>query len=438
MIGKSNLLTYIKSATSLLIVLTLLSKLMGFVRELVISYHMGVSASYEDMLLALTIPTVIISVMHYTIPHSVIPRLTNLGQKSDYDQIVLNIIRKIGFTFIILSVMYFFAAGYTTNHLTVEISAERKSNVQLISKYLSLYLLLALLYEIFYALLQSEKKFSAPVVIGLAAQLIIIISVGIFTESYGEKSLLYGLLIGAALQFALIIVYYKKVNNFKYFSKIRIDFPLLDKAFLFVFLIELVGQLSGYIDRFFASQLETGRISALNYAGTLMTLPTSIFIYSIGTVFFLKFRDYSASSNSTALKRELKKTFVFFILFTSASMLAYTIMPSFTVQTIFERGKFSEHATALTSSALFYFSFGLPFIIIHAIQTRILLVWRQELFLLKASIVTITVKIVLSYLFVKTMNHNGLALATSIAYLVTVLVLVVKLKIEYHLNKIKN
>ncbi len=426
-----NLLKLLKSTTTLLLVITLLSKMMGFVREMVISYYMGVSASYDDILLALTVPTLVISVMHYTIPHSIIPRLSGVYQNFDYNQIVLNIIRKLGMAFIIIALMYFFTSGFLLKYLATELSDARRDNILYLSHYLSIYLLLVLFYEIFYAILQSEQKFSAPVIIGFVAQLILIVSVCIYGRDYAELGLLIGYIIGAIFQFFLVVLYYVKLNNFKLFDRIVQDFPLFDKAFLFVLLIELVGQLSGFIDRFFASQLEIGRISALNYANTLITLPTSIFIYSIGTVFFLKFRDSTTTGNSAALKIELKKVSFFFGIFSTAAIVAFFVLPTFTVQFIFERGKFDVNATELTSSALWYFSFGIPFILIHAILTRIMLVWRQELFLFKASLVTIIVKITLSYLFVKPMSHNGLALATSISYFLTVLILLIKFYFEF-------
>ena len=84
MIGRQSV--KLMETSLILIAVTVLSKLMGLIRELVIANKFGVSQELDNYLLAFTLPTTIISILMYTMPSLIIPRLTQVktenGSKS--------------------------------------------------------------------------------------------------------------------------------------------------------------------------------------------------------------------------------------------------------------------------------------------------------------------------------------------------------------------
>lgn len=65
----------VQQATVLIAVVTVLSQLMGMVREGIIANYFGTSAEYDILLLALTVPGIVSSILFLTIPSAAIPSL---------------------------------------------------------------------------------------------------------------------------------------------------------------------------------------------------------------------------------------------------------------------------------------------------------------------------------------------------------------------------
>jgi len=63
----------IRDATVILVSATVLSKLIGFIREVVIAAHFGTSSDYDIYLVAVTLPMVVYTVTRYTLPNIFIP-----------------------------------------------------------------------------------------------------------------------------------------------------------------------------------------------------------------------------------------------------------------------------------------------------------------------------------------------------------------------------
>ena len=84
-----------KKNTIILIILTIVSKLFGFVRELTLSYYYGASGISDAYLISLTIPSVIFSFVGTGLYTGYIPMYNKIqinNGKDEADQYTLNLI----------------------------------------------------------------------------------------------------------------------------------------------------------------------------------------------------------------------------------------------------------------------------------------------------------------------------------------------------------
>jgi putative peptidoglycan lipid II flippase len=421
----------IKEATLILITTAILSKVMGLVRELVIANQFGTGQELDNFLLAFTIPTVIISVFMYAIPGAIIPTLSQIRIKRGNNDFWIsgwNIISIYSVLMIFIAIALYFSAPVIIRILAPTIGYYSFINTVNLFKILTIYLFWGGLFPVFKGIFHAEKKFLILALAPFSLHIFVIIFVLSLSNTIGNKSIAYGLCFGALVQiFILLINMFKRKIKFQLNFQNRLINIFHSSVFIIIF-IEIIGQLYTVIDRYFASQLVDGSISALNYANLVTMLPVSIFALSIGAAIFPSLGESVAISDWNNLSVIIKKSIKVILLVGIPVTLFYFFSSQFIIKTIFQRGAFDILSTAKTAQALRYYSIGLLAIMIHAIFTKCYYSIGKANILLIFSVIAILLKIILSHLFFKILQHGGLALATSLTFIINVILLAVYLR----------
>jgi putative peptidoglycan lipid II flippase len=87
------------------------------------------------------------------------------------------------------------------------------------------------------------------------------------------------------------------------------------------------------------------------------------------------------------------------------------------IKIAFERGKFIGESTVITYNALKYYSISLVFYSVYAVLNKIFYSLNLAKLLLLITILGISLKLLLNFLFVEKYEQNGLALSTSISFI---------------------
>jgi len=189
-----------------------------------------------------------------------------------------------------------------------------------------------------------------------------------------------------------------------------------------------VYQASIFISTILASLLPEGSVSYLYYADRVVQLPLGVFAIAVGTASLPSFSDQVAGGDY----RELKKTIAFslrLILFvTIPAMVALIVLRVPIMSVLFQRGKFDTASTLLTAQALLYYTVGLwAFSCIRVIVSAFYALQDTKT-PVKIAVAALFINVIISIALMFPMKHAGLALATSIASAVNVVILVVILK----------
>lgn len=417
-----------KKIVLLLMVITLLSKISGFARDISLSYVYGASEISDIYIISLTIPGVIFGFIATGITTNYIPIYTQIN-KEDKQQATIFTSTIINLVIIISTVIVFIIFIFATSIVKIFAIGFSGDTLRLATIFTKISI-----FEIFFSgivsvligYLQYKKSFFAPVLVGIPLNLIIIISI-LISAQLDPLVLPIGFVLAAVAQIIFLIPFLNK-HNFKYTAASFNYKNKYIKKFLILSIPVILGtsvnQLNMLVDRTIASNLVVGGISALNYANHLNLAIQGVFILSITTVFFPNITRHAVDKNFNSFNKVLYKTIIMVILL----LIPITIqLMSFSVPIVnllFGRGAFDSEATVMTSNAVFYYTIGMLGYGLREVLSRAFYALQDTKTPMINAVIALVLNIFLNIILSRYLGIGGLALATSIsAYISTGLLL---------------
>ena len=184
-------------------------------------------------------------------------------------------------------------------------------------------------------------------------------------------------------------------------------------------------QINVVVNTSFASLCAEGSISWLGYAFRLMQLPIGVFGVAIGTTSLTHLARDAAANDFEALRQTLRRGLQLVLFLTIPSTVGLALLGEPIIGLIFQHGRFSAHATVETARALSGFAIGLAaYSAIKVVAPAFYALGKTRLPLL-ASLTAVACNVVWNILTFRRFGHVGLAVGTSIAALTNLAVLVI-------------
>jgi putative peptidoglycan lipid II flippase len=176
-----------------------------------------------------------------------------------------------------------------------------------------------------------------------------------------------------------------------------------------------VSQINLLIDTMLATSLITGSISWLYYADRLLEFPLGVIGIALATVILPNLSQQHVESSTVNFNRMLDWALRLVLLIGLPATLGLVLLSEPLMLSLFQHGNFSLDDAARASYALVAYSLGLPcFMLIKILATAYYS--RQDTKTpVKIGIIAMVSNIVLNLILYKPFGHVGLALATSIA-----------------------
>ena len=178
-----------------------------------------------------------------------------------------------------------------------------------------------------------------------------------------------------------------------------------------------VQQISTMLDVVWASLLPVGSISALYYADRIAQLPLGVVGIAIGTALLpLLARQLRAGEAQSAMANQ-NRAVEFGLVLSLPSAVALVLLADPIIRVLFQRGQFGAEDTWRTAGALAAFSVGLPaFVLVKALTPGFFARedTRTPLYIAVVAIV-VNVALNIAFLYGTSLAHVGIALATSLS-----------------------
>jgi murein biosynthesis integral membrane protein MurJ len=280
-----------------------------------------------------------------------------------------------------------------------------------------------------YIALNAYKRFTVAAMGDLAFKLTIVLGIFLFAERMGIYAAIYGIALGAVVKLTIhAAALWKNIPwDYGFHSGYMRSIWVLTWPLLIGIIF---SQISSLVDNVFASYFREGCLSALSYSKKIVELPVVIFPYTLSIVIFPFFSRLHIARDTGCLRGLLRKTLTWITLvFVPLAVFLFFFSETVT-RLVFQHGAFDAESTLLTAEPLAVYALGMP---AFAVET-VLVVFYFSLADTKTPVFTgigcVIVNIVITWILVQTIGHQGIAwgLVVSKTLKVTILLYLLKYK----------
>ena len=412
-----------KKTALIIFIIAISVKMLSFFRELMLAYFYGANVISDSYIVSTTIPLTIFTFFSTTIISCYIPIYTRIKhengiKKANEFNSNLILLLIIICSFVVLFVLFFtefiinlFASGFDFQTKIITINFTR---ITILSLYPNIIL------SILKANLNANKKFIipsvAPIIMNLMLILTIILSIG--DINFLPAGYFFSILIQISIYIPYLI---KNRRNFK----INKDFLNSNiKEFIYLAIPILIGvlvnDLNVIIDKNIASNIMVGGVSIINYSLRISTLIQGLFITTLITLFLPLISEIIAKNDNYKLNVQVNKTLEYSSFILIPASIGILFFSNDLVQIIYQRGSFTVETTEIVSSVLTYYSIGVFFAGMIPVMTRIFYAFKRTKIVMYNSFIIVMINIILNLLLYNftDLGINGLALSTSVSFII--------------------
>lgn len=291
------------------------------------------------------------------------------------------------------------------------------------------YLLLISITSMFSGILNTRNHFAVAAFAPALLNVVLIVVFALMSQAGWSRPLLAlylctGMAVSGLLQLSLVFWACSKAG-----VKIRLKRPRLTPGVRRLFTLGVPGMLAAGVTHINImvshniSTLQEGAPSWLNYADRLYQLPLGMIGIAMGIALLPALSRRLRSGDEDGAKMSLNRAFEIAAFLTIPAAFALAIMPEFLVAGLFERGAFDAQDTASTGKALRMFAFGLPAFILIKVLTPAFFARENTKTPMVYAAISAVVNLLLGFLLFTSIGFWGLAIATSIAGWVNVVFL---------------
>lgn len=413
---------------------TMLSRVLGFVRDMVTALFLGAGPGADAFFVAFRIPNLLRRLFgEGAFSAAFIPTYVETLQKhgrgeaqrlasvaSTSAALILAVVTLLG---IILSpaIVRVIAPGFLEQASKFELTVT-------LNRIMFPYIFFISLVALAMGILNSIGHFAAPAAAPIVLNICMIVSIPVAWVLFGVEpyyGLAWGVLIAGILQLVLQIPFMERAG-----VHVRPLFQFNDPALkrigrLFVPAAfgGAVYQVNVVVGTILASLLPTGAVSWLYYADRLVELPLGVFAIALGTAVLPSMSRQAGMQDMDGLKKSVSFSLRLIAFFTVPASVGLILLREPILACLFQRGLFTYADTQETAYALLCYSLGLWAFSCLKVVTQAFFSLKDTTTPLWVAIGAVAVNLGAGLLLMGPMAQGGLALATSLAAAFNVLLL---------------
>jgi putative peptidoglycan lipid II flippase len=414
--------------------LTLISKSLGFVREMVMANFYGTSYIVDAYVMSTTIPSIIFGGIFGAVATAYMPTYSKIKEqksKAEGDRFTSQIINLLIIFSLFASVIGILLSDQIVGIFASGFTGETAKLTGFFVKITFTYVVFTSTANILEAYLHYKGIFLKPIISNYFQNfaIIVVIIISVYTSHY---ILAVGLLVGTGLRLLYMIIAARKVEYRYSFSlsfnkTIRHIMTLAFPVFIGTYIL----QINTFVDKTLASRLPEGSVAGLNYGIILVSLVTGLTISLLVTMIYPKITKANTNEDWQIFNSIVEKGMNVILIIVIPFSLGILAFSKEVVQIVYERGAFDVAATTLTSGAFFYYGIGLAFLALNELLMKIYYSMHNTKAPIICSGISVIINVTLNLLLINSMAHRGLALATSIAAFANTLMLYYWMKHKY-------
>jgi putative peptidoglycan lipid II flippase len=399
--------------------MTLISRILGFVRDAVIARVFGAGIATDAFFVAFRLPNLLRRLFaEGAFAQAFVPVLSEYrARRSEADTRLLvdRAATLLALTLLAVSALGILLAPIIISITAPGFSGEKYDLTVDLLRVTFPYIIFISLVSFSGGILNTWSRFAIPAVTPTLLNVAMIAGAA-FAAPYFERpvmALAWGVFAGGVLQLALQVPALMRIGMLPRFDLAFSD-PGVHRILLLMAPAALgvsVSQVSLVINTIFASFLESGSVSWLYYADRLMEFPTGLLGVALGTVLLPSLSRYHASDNTVEYSKLLDWGLRLTLLFALPASVALAILSVPLVTTLFHYGNFSANDVSMTREALMAYSVGLTGLILIKVLAPGFYARQNIRTPVRIALITLVLTQALNAALIGPLRHAGLALA---------------------------
>ena len=266
------------------------------------------------------------------------------------------------------------------------------------------------------SLLNAAEKYVAAQLTGFPLNLCVILAAVVFSRRFGIVAIGWGVFAANILQLLILIPFLR--GWFRWTPSMDFADSRFHRLILLAgpaMLSMGVSELNHMIDHALASGLNPGDISAMSYAYRLITFLLGVLMVPLTTIMFSKMSHLAAENDRDGMLQSLRRTILVISLVALPIVAISVVMSRDVIQFAYMRGRFDRHSVEVTAAILVCYVVGVPFFGLRDFLSRVFHALQDTKTPFRVSCLVVAVNIILNLILRKIIGARGLALATSIA-----------------------
>lgn len=407
--------------------MTLISRILGFVRDMVIARTFGASTGADAFFVAFKIPNFLRRLFaEGAFSQAFVPVLTEYKTKRDLAAVkdlidhvsgalttVLFLVTVVGVIAAPLLILLF-APGFSQDAAKFELASD-------MLRITFPYLLFISLTAFAGGILNAYGRFAVPAFTPTFLNLAMI-AAALWLAPHLERpitALAWGVFIAGVVQLVFQWPYLVKLGlmpRFRY-KRAHEGVSRILRLMVPVIFGSSVAQINLLVDTVIASFLVTGSVSWLYYSDRLVEFPLGVFGVALATVILPKLSQHHAQASAEAFSRTIDWGLRWVMLVSVPATVGLITLAVPLLATLFHYGEFSVDDVVKSSYSLITFSIGLAGFIMVKILASGFYSRQDTRTPVRFAVVAMIANVALNLVFVWPLAHAGLALSTSLAAL---------------------
>jgi len=414
---------------------TLISRILGYIKDMILAGYFGASAKSDVFFVAFRIPNLLRELFaEGSMSSAFVPVLTETQTKEGRDaanrlvRAVLSVILLIVGSICILGIVFapfivtMIAPGFVDDPV-------KFADAVLLTRIMFPFLLFISLASLVMGALNTRGVFFIPALAPALLNVVTIVCIVLLAVRFANPiiSVAIGIVLGGLVQFLFQVPAYWR-QGFSFFGRSgeaagltfrqalahpglrRIGTLIIPATFGMA-----VAQINIFVSTILASYLQDGSITYLYYSMRLIQFPIGIFGVAMGMAILPALSEHAAKKEFALLKDDFSFALRLLFFITVPAMVGLIALQMPIVNTLFQRGEFTHDASVATAQALMYYAFGIWAIVGVRTVTSTFYAMQDTKTPVKIASCGVVINIVFSIALMGPMQHNGLALANSMA-----------------------
>ena len=419
-------------ATMLVTVVIILSKVSGFVRDMILANYFGTGLANDAYVSAYSLFYLPVLLFNSCISATLIPLYVQEREQrglAHSNHFASNTVNLFALAALVIAALFYLLARPLVGVIYVGFDGEKAALTAKLVRIMLLSLVFNVTSISLASLLNAAEKYVAAQLTGFPLNLCVIGAAVFFSGKYGIAAVGWGVFAANILQFTILIPFLK--GWFKWSPVLDFGDRRFHKLMLLAgpaMLAMGVSELNHMIDHALASGLNPGDISAMSYAYRLVQFLQGVLLVPLTTVMFSRLSRLAAVKDQAGMLAVLRRSVLVIALVILPIVAVAVNLSTDVIKFAYMRGAFGMDSVRVTAAILVFYVLGVLAFGLRDFLSRMFHAIQDTKTPFRVSCLVVATNIILNLILRVFMGANGLALATSIAGYTGTVVLLVLLK----------